>query len=110
MPSSANSSNVMDNTEYTEYMEERNKTKIKLGNAENEYFEEDEEIKSEKTENKEYFEDDIKSEIEETVQTLQLGNFPCDICQRVFKTKAYLFHIIARAQHGIEQRRRRSLF
>ena len=45
----------MENSEYIEYMEDDDKTKIKL-EIENEYFEEDEQIKIEITEDKEYFE------------------------------------------------------
>ena len=72
----------MENREYIEYMddeEEDDKIRIKSGKMGNEYFEEDEQIKSE------YFESNLKTEIQETAQ--KSVNISCDICQKIFKTK-----------------------
>ena len=55
----------MENREYFEYMDEEkedDKIRIKIGKMGNEYFEEDEQIKSE------YFEGNLKTEIQETAQ------------------------------------------
>ena len=72
----------MENREYFEYMDEEkedDKIRIKIGKMGNEYFEEDEQIKSE------YFEGNLKTEIQETAQ--RSVNISCDICQKIFKTK-----------------------
>ena len=76
----------MDNSEYIEYMEEDDKTRIEH-EIEKEYFEEDEKIKIETYLNKEYFEEDVKTEIKKNTQ---LVNISCEICLKSFKTKSAL--------------------
>ena len=49
------------NTEYFEFMEDEDKTRIKLRKTQKEYFEDDDEIKNETTLDKEYFEKDVKT-------------------------------------------------
>ena len=46
------------NTEKIEFMEDEDKTRIKLRKTQKEYFEDDDEIKNETTLDKEYFEKD----------------------------------------------------
>ena len=76
----------MDNSEYIEYMEEDDKTRIKY-EIEKEYFEEDEKIKMETNLDKEYFEEDLKTEVRRNTKFL---NVSCEICLKSFKTKSVL--------------------
>ena len=50
------------------FMEDEDKTRIKLRKTQKEYFEDDDEIKNETTLDKEYFEKDVKTDISETIQ------------------------------------------
>ena len=55
----------MENTDYIEHMEESDKTRRTFINGVNEYFEKDEKVKIETTDDKEYFEEDVKTEKKE---------------------------------------------